>query len=199
MQQIGGKTQRYLLFDSGCPTYTDLAMQIEGVSGGWLTARSLHDKEMQHLLDLQNPNWKWEPMIVEQEGDDFKAVSGLKMRALMVSKLGVRKALKIWHRTRSFDTKFSSHSSTISRRQLGKLGLAALVAGILFRTKLDSAAAACSDCSCVVSGSWYCGRQCSPPDCPYYDRKRNWYHLCCTDLNYNCYTTVEYICQDCSC
>jgi len=191
--------QRYLLFDSGCASCAALAQRVEHESEGWLLARSLHDDEIQNMLTHRNPNWKWEPMLVQVEDENYTIFSGMKMRTEMVRGLGLRKAWAIWRLTRSQQNKRIVYPNTLSRRQLGKLGLAALLAGFLFRVGSNSVEAACGDCSCVVFGSWYCGRQCSPPDCPYYDRKRTVYHLCCTNLNNNCYTSVEYICWDCSC
>lgn len=57
--------ERYLLFDSGCTTCSGIARLVEQESGGLLIAASLRDPEMQRLIKRANPNWRWEPMILE--------------------------------------------------------------------------------------------------------------------------------------
>ncbi len=87
--------KRCSLFDSGCSLCTEVARRVEEAAGGWLEARSLRDPEMQALLDKAKPGWKWEPTLVEVDGDGVRVYQGLRMRVRMVRGLGVRKAWDI--------------------------------------------------------------------------------------------------------
>ncbi|WP_448590726.1 hypothetical protein [Thermoflexus hugenholtzii] len=73
-------TERYLLFDSGCAVCTALAREVEALSGGRLGVRSLREPEVQALLNQAHPNWRWEPMLLEIEGEQVRVFTGLAMR-----------------------------------------------------------------------------------------------------------------------
>ena len=87
--------KRYLLFDSGCSLCTEVAKRVEEASDGWLEARSLREPEMQQLLDRAKPGWKWEPTLVEIDGDEVRVYQGVQMRVRMIGGLGVQKSWEI--------------------------------------------------------------------------------------------------------
>jgi hypothetical protein len=84
--------ERFLLFDSGCSLCTELAHAIEHETDGRLEARSLRDPEVKTLLDRVRPGWRWEPTLLEVEGDRARASTGMAMRARLVMGLGLRRA-----------------------------------------------------------------------------------------------------------
>ncbi|GEM_PF-958419 len=57
--------------------------------------RSLRDPEVQALLDRARPGWRWEPMLVEIEGEQVRVWAGLAMRARLVQVLGPVRALRL--------------------------------------------------------------------------------------------------------
>ncbi|MCS6847379.1 MAG: hypothetical protein RMN52_06655 [Anaerolineae bacterium] len=118
--------KRYLLFDSGCAICRDLAHQIETESNGWLTARSLREPEIQRLLTLAHPNWRWEPTLLEVDGEQLQIYTGLRLRARMLTGMGLRRASRIawlaWQAGRHSDRQATG------RRKLLK-GAGAFVAG----------------------------------------------------------------------
>lgn len=118
--------KRYLLFDSGCAVCQDLAHQIEAESNGWLTARSLREPEIQRLLTLAHPNWRWEPTLLEVEGEQLQIYTGLRLRARVLTGMGLRRASRIarltWQAGRHSDRRATG------RRKLLK-GAGAVVAG----------------------------------------------------------------------
>lgn len=87
--------QHYILYDSGCAQCDDLAAKIEKESGGALTAKSLYAREAKEWLDRARPNWKFEPTLVQVDGDDVRAYTGLSMRAHMLTFLNPLQLLKI--------------------------------------------------------------------------------------------------------
>ncbi|WP_448605331.1 hypothetical protein [Thermoflexus hugenholtzii] len=88
-------TERYLLFDSGCAVCTALAREVEALSGGRLGVRSLREPEVQALLNQACPGWRWEPMLVEIEGERVRVWAGLSLRARLVQVLGPIRALRV--------------------------------------------------------------------------------------------------------
>jgi predicted DCC family thiol-disulfide oxidoreductase YuxK len=84
-----------LLFDSGCAVCTKLARAIERETEGWLAARSLHEPEVRALLDQARPGWRWEPTLLEVDGDRVRVSTGLVMRARLVLGLGPRRAWRV--------------------------------------------------------------------------------------------------------
>jgi predicted DCC family thiol-disulfide oxidoreductase YuxK len=81
-------SERYLLFDGGCSVCAALAREVETLSGGRLGVRSLREPEVQALLDRARPGWRWEPMLVEIEGERVRVLAGLALRARLVQILG---------------------------------------------------------------------------------------------------------------
>ena len=87
--------ERYLLFDSGCSLCTSIARQVENASDGKLMARSLRDPDVRSVLDEVKPGWRWEPMLLEVDGDRRRVYAGVGLRARLVRVLGPRRALRL--------------------------------------------------------------------------------------------------------
>jgi predicted DCC family thiol-disulfide oxidoreductase YuxK len=85
---------RWLLYDAGCSVCAALAREVETLSGGRLRVRSLREPEIQALLDRARPGWRWEPMLVEIEGERVRVFAGLAMRWRLVQVLGPVRALR---------------------------------------------------------------------------------------------------------
>ncbi|WP_448591608.1 hypothetical protein [Thermoflexus hugenholtzii] len=68
---------------------------METLSGGRLQVRNLRDPEVQPMLNPAHPNWRWEPMLVEIEGERVRVFAGLAMRARLVQVLGPVRALRV--------------------------------------------------------------------------------------------------------
>jgi hypothetical protein len=66
-EPVGGGLEegRYLLFDSGCSTCTEIAQAVEKETEGWMTVRSLREASVQKTLDKARPGWSWEPTFLE--------------------------------------------------------------------------------------------------------------------------------------
>lgn len=87
--------KRHLLFDSNCSRCSRVTKEVEQVTKGWITARSLHDPMVQQLLDAVCPSWDWRPMVLIQNDGAVQIYSGLGMGLYLISKLGFRKAFKL--------------------------------------------------------------------------------------------------------
>jgi len=87
--------ERYLLFDSGCSLCTSIARRVEEASEGKLIARSLRDPDVRSILDETKPGWRWEPMLLEVDGERRRVYAGVGMRARLVQVLGLRQALTV--------------------------------------------------------------------------------------------------------
>ena len=85
---------RWLLYDSGCAVCAALAQEVETLSGGRLGVRSLRDPGVRALLTRARPGWRWEPMLVEMEGERVRVFAGLAMRWRLVQLLGPVRALR---------------------------------------------------------------------------------------------------------
>jgi len=86
----GGDNTRWVLgFDGGCLSCTDMARQIEILSGGRLTARSLRDPEVaewrRRTLGEQGP---WTPMLFSVSGTRVRAWRGSGMALRLTRLLG---------------------------------------------------------------------------------------------------------------
>ena len=71
-----------------------LAQEVETLSGGRLGVRSLRDPGVRALLTRARPGWRWEPMLVEMEGERVRVFAGLAMRWRLVQLLGPVRALR---------------------------------------------------------------------------------------------------------
>ena len=88
-------SERWLLYDAGCSVCAALAREVETLSGGRLRVRNLRDPEVQARLDRARPGWRWEPMLLEIEGERVRVFTGLGMRARLVQVLGPVRALQV--------------------------------------------------------------------------------------------------------
>ncbi len=111
--------ERFLLFDSGCSLCTELAHAIENETDGRLKARSLREPEVKALLDRARPGWRWEPTLLEVEGDRVRAFTGLTMRARLLTRLGLKRTWRIAKLVRQTDVPLISVG--LGRRQFLKL------------------------------------------------------------------------------
>jgi predicted DCC family thiol-disulfide oxidoreductase YuxK len=130
-------TERYLLFDSGCAVCTALAREVEALSGGRLGVRSLREPEVQALLNQAHPNWRWEPMLLEIEGEQVRVFTGLAMRWRLVQVLGPARAWRVAQAVARFggpvlDVDWGR------REMLRKLGSGILVAFLVSPFRLPS-------------------------------------------------------------
>jgi hypothetical protein len=84
----GGLSEgRYLVFDFGCSTSAEIAAVVEE-TGGRLCVWSLNDPQTQRSLSEARPDWKWEPTLLEVDGERTLAFTGLSMTARMLMWLG---------------------------------------------------------------------------------------------------------------
>ncbi len=120
--------KRYLLFDAGCSLCTEIAKRVEEASDGWLEARSLREPEMQQLLDRAKPGWKWEPTLVEVDGDEVRVYQGVRMRIQMVRKLGVRRA---WRVIEEVQEAIQSMTVDVGRRRFLEKASGIIASGII--------------------------------------------------------------------
>lgn len=87
--------KRFLLFDSGCSLCSGLAADIAAASDGLLAARSLHDPELQATVKRVRPARRWEPTLLETDGEDARVFTGVALRARFLTVLGPRRAWSI--------------------------------------------------------------------------------------------------------
>jgi hypothetical protein len=92
---VEGTMDRYLLFDNGCQAYRDLAAEVEEAADSWLRTRSLHDPQMQALLDRARPGWRWEPTLLIVDGESLRAYTGAALVGCLVTGIGPRRAARI--------------------------------------------------------------------------------------------------------
>jgi len=107
--------QRYLLFDSDCAACTSVAQSIEQILGGWLTACSLRHPRMMQLLDRARPKWGWEPTLLEIEGDQVRAFTGISLAAKTAAGVGLLRALSVL-RLVATATRAKAKATGLSRR-----------------------------------------------------------------------------------
>lgn len=112
----------YLLFDSQCLSCSSLAQAIESESQGWLAARSLHEAEMQALLNRARPGWKWEPTLLEVDGERVRVFTGLALRRKMLLGLGPKRAWRVAQLITQTGQLHSAEEAHHGRRSLLKLG-----------------------------------------------------------------------------
>ena len=72
-----------------------MAREVEALSEGRLRVRSLREPEVQTLLDRVRPGWRWEPMLLEAEGERVRVYTGLAIRMRLVRILGPARALRV--------------------------------------------------------------------------------------------------------
>ena len=87
--------KQWLLYDGGCAACIALAQEVEALSGGRLGVRSLREPEVQARRNPARLGWRWEPMLLEVEGEQVRVLAGLGMRARLVQVLGPVRALRV--------------------------------------------------------------------------------------------------------
>lgn len=124
--------QRYLLFDGGCTACTRVALQVEQLSNGWMRARSLSDPTMKVFLTKGRPNWKWEPTLIEIDGQNVTVFTGLPMSIRILAALGPRRAWQIAQHVREAEhVQSASRPFTSERRTFLKRMSLAIGAGLV--------------------------------------------------------------------
>lgn len=120
--------ERYLLFDSESGTCTKLAQEIAHETEGWLVGRSLRDPEMQRLLEQARPHWRWEPTLLECDGNAVHVFTRLQLQTRLALGVGPARA---WRVAQIVKHTLASGTFKQDRRQLiktgGVLGVAFLI------------------------------------------------------------------------
>lgn len=119
--------KRYLLFNPGCALCTQLAQAVEQEAQGWLSGRSLHDRQMQALLKQARPNARWEPTLLEVDGERVQAFTGLRLELQLALGLGPRRC---WRILRLIEQATPPRGATESARRTFLKGAAGAVGGI---------------------------------------------------------------------
>lgn len=89
------KAEHYILFDSGCAQCSDVAADIEKASDHKLRGKSLYAPEAKQWLDRARPGWKFEPTLVELDGEHVRAFTGMAMRTHLLTFLNPLQLLKV--------------------------------------------------------------------------------------------------------
>ncbi len=142
---------RYLLFDSGCSLCSGLATDIAAASNGLLTTRSLRDPEMQAALKHARPEWRWEPTLLEVQGEDVHVFTGFALRAQLLTVLGPRRAWRVAQLVARAQTSLGDIEDE-SRRAVIRRG-AAMVTGVVGVALLGPGTAKAQSESVVASGA----------------------------------------------
>ena len=87
--------QRYLLFNSGCATCTQLAQAIERESNGWLVGKSLTDASMCALVKQVRPNSLAEPALLEVGDMHVRLFTGANLEMRLAFRLGLRRTWRV--------------------------------------------------------------------------------------------------------
>lgn len=126
-----------LLFNSKCSKCDSVARKIHQESNGKIEIASLYDPKIKATLDEIQPDWQWEPMLLETEnGSASRVCSGKRLVFRLIRILGLSKAYSVWnmlHPMLSEPASISQHS----RRSFLKnaTGTAFASFGLFFGTK----------------------------------------------------------------
>ncbi|WP_322800321.1 hypothetical protein [Thermoflexus sp.] len=80
--------KQWLLYDGGCAACIALAQEVEALSGGRLGVRSLREPEVQARRNPARLGWRWEPMLLEIEGERVRVFTGFALCWRLVQILG---------------------------------------------------------------------------------------------------------------
>jgi predicted DCC family thiol-disulfide oxidoreductase YuxK len=200
-------THRYLVFDAGCSTCTQLAVSIQDAAGTKLEAISIRDAETKALLDQAFPEgWRHAPYFVVVDRGRVRASTGMSAALRMGWLMGPWKALRIWSLARRSGVavpprNVGSSAHQASRRGVLRFGIAALVAGALAHWRgqaeaPDAVASQPCDCGCYedcyyTNACNFCFGEPSPCYAPsYYQCDFNWCPPCTPGY---CDSTLAYI------
>ena len=119
--------ERYLLFNPGCTLCTQVTQAVEREADGWLSGRSLHDPQMQMLLKKARPNARWEPTLLEVNGEQVRAFTGVALELQLALGLGPQRC---WQILRLIDQAALSRNNAESARRTFLKGAAGVLAGV---------------------------------------------------------------------
>jgi predicted DCC family thiol-disulfide oxidoreductase YuxK len=89
--------QRYLLFDAGCSTCSELAVTVKEAAGANLETVSLRSERARAWLDRVFPKgWTYAPYLVTVQGAKVNAWTGPQLGLRLARLLGPRKAWRVW-------------------------------------------------------------------------------------------------------
>lgn len=157
----------HLLYDAGCSRCAALATEIESVAEGRLGIRSLRDAEVTTLLDQHAPNHRWEPLVLQTNGDKVRVYGGLAMRVKLVQVLGIRKALDVARLVIKADGPVLGFEPKWFRPMMTTLGLGALFSFFGFGSggsNLVECVGKVCDIYCSVYDQMMCQNLCFYPD-----------------------------------
>lgn len=89
------KQRIILLFDSTCINCSKLASLVETLASGKLEVAALNDPEMQLVLSMALPGWRWEPTLVVIRDNKVKAYVGRLLKVHLMRILGVGNAIHL--------------------------------------------------------------------------------------------------------
>ena len=120
----GGVRRLVLGFDAGCMTCSELARTIEERVGDRLEVRSLNDPQVEHWREKSlGENAPWAPTLIETEGANTQAWTGVRMGIALGRRLGPAATWRIVQAlgdlpetTRTARTAVDAPTSGISRR-----------------------------------------------------------------------------------
>ncbi|MCW4352591.1 hypothetical protein ONR57_04665 [Hoyosella sp. YIM 151337] len=123
-------TVRTLFYDGGCASCAAAAKEAQEQANGWLTIRNLNEAESQAYLDAHVPGWKFEPMLVIDEGGQITARHGAGMFRVLLRGLGAGAAFRILRMIGDKGVGGPVGGTTRRSALKGVLGGAAVVAGL---------------------------------------------------------------------
>jgi len=169
----------YLLYDAGCSRCATLAANIETVAAGRLGLKDMRDTELNALLDQHAPSRKWEPMVLETDGDRVRVYSGLAMRTKMVQVLGIGKALEVARLVQKADGPVLGFEPKWFRPMMTTLGLGAVFSFFGFGAYDDDTrdpcdGYVCQSTSCGIYPNRYCNNLCYRPNGQSYCQSGGW-------------------------
>lgn len=134
-----GARKLVLGFDAGCMTCSELARKIEEQVGDKLEVRPLHGPQMVHWREQAlGEDAPWAPTLIEANGGEVKAWTGLKMGLVLSRRLGAVgtwRVMQVLGEIKSAPKAGTASSIGLSRGQFIKnLGGAVLGVGVLSAT-----------------------------------------------------------------
>ena len=90
--------QTVLLLDTGCGPCSTIGRQIaaEGLlDESPVELGSLHDEYLRGIVQDVRPDVRWEPTLLQRDGDSTKVATGLRLAVELTAILGIRRAYRI--------------------------------------------------------------------------------------------------------
>ena len=124
-------TRRLILgFDAGCASCSDLARRVEETVGNKLEMLSLHNPQVeQWRRQALGENAPWAPTLIEIEGTNVKAWTGLRMSAALSRRLG---PVATWRLMQVLGEPDAAHGTEIpgSDREAGSISRGQFLKGL---------------------------------------------------------------------